>query len=145
MRRLPVLLAVALGLAPAMGACGTSATGVSACKSIEEARCRQVPNCPNVSVSPPLWYTTGSAVDACLRFYDTACLHGLSIGSDPGTSAVNQCVAAINNSCATVAEPQTDPNCAWLIPPAEEDAGDGGDGGDASDGDGGDGADSSGE
>ena len=142
MPRLPLLLALALGLAPVAGACGSSATGVAACKSIEEARCRQVPNCPNVEVSPPLWYTTGSAVDACIRYYDTACLHGLSIGTDPGSANVSSCVAAINNSCATVATPQDDPSCAWLIPPAEEDAGDGGDGGDASDADGGDAADS---
>jgi hypothetical protein len=146
MPRLPVLLALALGLAPVAGACGSNATGVGACKSIEEARCKQVPNCPNVTVSPPLWYTTGSGVDACIRYYDTACLHGLSVGTDPGTSDVSLCVQAINGSCATVAEPQSDPACAWLIPPVEEDAGDGGDGGDGSDGgDGADGADSTGE
>jgi hypothetical protein len=55
-------------------------------------------------------------------------------------------VDAINSSCATVATPQSDPACTWLIPPAEEDAGDGGEGGeggDASDGsDGSDGSDS---
>jgi hypothetical protein len=129
MPRLPVLLALALGLAPTVGACGSSAVGVSACKSIEEARCNQIPSCPNIQISPPLWYTTGSAADACIRYYDTACEHGLSIGSNPAASDVNSCVAAIQSSCATVAEPQTDPNCAWLVPPAvvEDDAGDGGD------------------
>jgi hypothetical protein len=131
MPRLPALLAVVLGLATVVAACGSDANGVDACKSIEEARCRQVPNCPNVAVSPPLWYTTGSAVDACIRYYDTACQHGLSIGSNPSTSEVSTCVQAINTSCATVAAPETDPNCAWLIPPAEEDAGDGGDGSDS--------------
>ncbi|HEX3344347.1 MAG TPA: hypothetical protein VHS09_07225, partial [Polyangiaceae bacterium] len=133
---LPIVLALALGLAPAAGACGSGGSGVTACKTIEEARCKQVPSCPNVAVSPPLWYTTGSAVDACIRYYDTACLHGLAIGSEPSSSDVSQCVDAINGSCATVATPQSDPACAWLIPPADEDGGDGGDasdGGDATD------------
>jgi hypothetical protein len=140
MPRLPVLLALALGLAPIAGACGSSATGVDACKSIEEARCNQVPNCPNVEVSPPLWYTTGSATDACIRYYDTACLHGLSVGTNPSASDLKLCVDDINSgNCATVAEPQTDPNCAWLVPPTvEDDAGDGGDGGDGSTSDGSD-------
>jgi hypothetical protein len=143
MRRLLLLLALGLRLAPVASACGSRAVGVGACKTIEEARCNQVPNCPNVTIAPPLWYTTGSAVDACIRYYDTACLHGLSVGSTPGTSDVNLCVDAINASCATVATPQDDPRCAWLIPPADVDAGDGGDGSDGSDG--GDAADSSGE
>ena len=44
-----------------------------------------------------------------------------------------------SGNCATVAEPQTDPNCAWLVPPTvEDDAGDGGDGGDGSTSDGSD-------
>jgi hypothetical protein len=134
MPRLPVVLALALGLAPVVGACGTSAVGVAACKSIEEARCRQIPSCPNVQISPPLWYTAGSATDACIEYYETACLHGLSV-SDPGTSDVNNCVYAINNDgCDVVAEPQIDPLCAWLIPPAvEEDAGEAGDAPDGSD------------
>jgi hypothetical protein len=133
MPRLPVVFALALGLLPVAGACGSSAVGVDACKSIEEARCNQVPNCPNVEVSPPLWYTTGTATEACIRYYDTACLHGLSVGVNPASSDVSLCVTAINNDgCNVVAEPQTDPACAWLVPPTvEEDAGDGGDGGDS--------------
>jgi hypothetical protein len=134
MPRLPILLAVVVGLVPLAGAaCGSSGVGVDACKSIEEARCNQIPNCPNVTISPPLWYTTGTAAEACVRYYDTACLHGLSIGTNPASGDVTQCVNAINSSCATVAEPQTDPACAWLIPPTvvEDDAGEGGDASDA--------------
>jgi hypothetical protein len=128
MLRPPAWLALAPALALAVvvagASCGSSATGVGACKSIEEARCKQVPNCPNVQVSPPLWFTTGSAVDACIRYYDTACLHGLAIGTDPGTSNLNACVAAINDKgCGVVAAPQSDPSCAWLVPPAEQEAG----------------------
>jgi len=111
-------------LALVADACGSSATGVGACKSIEEARCRQVPNCPNVAISPPLWFTSGSAVDACIRYYDTACFHGLAIGTDPGSANVDACVSAIDaHGCGVVAAPQSDPSCAWLVPPAEVDAG----------------------
>jgi hypothetical protein len=112
------------------GACGTGATGVDACKAIEQARCRQVPNCPNVQVTPPLYYTSGSDVDACIRYYETACGHGLVIGSDPGTAKVNACVAAIGaGSCDVVAAPETDPNCSWLAPPDGGGGGGGDDGG----------------
>jgi hypothetical protein len=136
MRRGLVLLMLGPALAAIVAACGSSAVGVDSCKSIEDARCNQLPNCPNVQVSPPIWYTTGTAVEACLRYYDTACAHGLATGTDPGTAAVNACVNAINNDgCNVVASPETDPACVWLIPPAELDAGDGGDGsdGDATD------------
>src|SRR5271170_5743346 len=105
MRRRPLLSAVVLvggALAVVVAGCGSSATGVDACKSIEEARCNRLPDCPQVTVSPPIWYTTGSAVDACNRYYQTACAHGLSIGSNPPTAEVNACVAAINKSCAAV-------------------------------------------
>jgi hypothetical protein len=126
MPRLPAAIALAFAFVLAAQACGTGAAGVGTCKSIEEARCRQVPNCPNVAVSPPIWFTSGTAVDACIRYYETACLHGLASGSDPGTVAVNACVAAIdNNGCGVVAAPETDPACAWLVPvaPAPVDAG----------------------
>jgi hypothetical protein len=110
-------LALSAALVAAAGACGTNAGGVDACKAVEEARCRQVPDCPAVQVSPPIYYTTGSAVDACIRFYDTACGHGLSSG-DPGQTAVNACVTAIAaNGCGVVAAPESDPACAWLAPP----------------------------
>jgi hypothetical protein len=135
---------LALGL---VVACGSSAQGVAACKSIEEARCRQIPNCPDVTVSPPIWYTSGSAVDACVRYYDVACEHGLSIGSNPSTSQVNDCVDLINSDCTAVADPTstTNPACSWLVPPAEVDAGDGGDATDGDASDASDGSDSAGE
>jgi hypothetical protein len=140
MPRLPVLLALALGIAPVAGACGSAGVGVNACKTIEQARCRQVPSCPNVEVAPPDWYTSGSAVDACIRYYDTECLHGLSNATNPSSLEVSQCVAAINASCDVVAAPQASPSCSWLVPPQDEDAGDA-----ATDGGDGDGADASGE
>jgi hypothetical protein len=128
---LALRLGLALAAAAAAGACNGSAVGVDACKSIEEARCRQVPNCPNVQVSPPVYYTSGSATDACIRYYDVACAHGLAVGVDPGTSAVNACVSAIeNDGCDVVAAPETDPACAWLEPP-DSGAGDARDASDA--------------
>jgi hypothetical protein len=92
--------------------CGTSATGVDACRQIEGARCRRAPAC-GIPLQPP-YHTTGSDVDACIRFYDLACLHGLAV-SDPGTAAVQACAAAINNNgCGVVRQPESDTACAWL-------------------------------
>ncbi len=99
-------------------ACGTDAVGIEACRQIESARCRQAPNCPNISLAQPLH--PGSDVNDCIRFYNDACQHGLAVG-DPGAPSVNACVAAINEgNCTTVEHPETDPKsrCAWLIPPA---------------------------
>jgi len=113
-RRRVATSAAALALAAA--ACGTDATGVDACRQIEEARCRQAPAC-GVRLEPP-YRTSGDDVDACIRFYDTACLHGLE-APDPGTTAVQACVKAIQaNGCAVVLSPQSDPACAWLVPPS---------------------------
>lgn len=120
MVRLATMLALGGLLA---SACSGGAAGVSACKSIETARCQQLTSCPSLSMSPPIW-TSGSDVDACIRYYDTACLHGLDV-ADPGSTAVTQCVDAIeHHGCDVVATPEIDPACAWLVPPAlVEDAG----------------------
>jgi hypothetical protein len=135
----PAAFALALGvaLAPFVATgCGTSATGISTCKQIEEARCYQAPKCPSIQLTPP-YYTNGSAVDACIRFYDTACLHGLEVGG-AGSAAVTACVNAINGAmnnvdggdagtsggCALIEEPQNFPACAWLNPTPAPDASD---------------------
>lgn len=106
---------VALALSTA---CGTDAVGVESCRKVEEARCRQAPSC-GIPLEPP-YHTSGNDVGACIRFYDDACLHGLEV-SDPGPTAVNACVAAIqSNGCGVVKAPETAPDaaCAWLVPPA---------------------------
>jgi len=119
-------LALAAALVVPVAACSGGPIGVDACKTIETARCKQAASCPDLSMQPPI-STSGSPVDACIRYYDTACLHGLAIGTDPGTTAVNQCVTAIeNNGCDVVATPEIDPACAWLIPPEAADAGEAG-------------------
>jgi|HubBroStandDraft_5_1064220.scaffolds.fasta_scaffold609387_1 hypothetical protein len=115
-----ILRALARALAPALAcvlvtaaaACATGADGVDACKQIEEARCKLAPAC-GIALQPP-YSTAGTDVDACIRYYDIACLHGLEVGN-PGTTAVNTCVAAITD-CATVVAPQNNPACAWLSP-----------------------------
>jgi hypothetical protein len=105
-------------------ACGTDAEGVDACKQIEAARCRAASSC-GVAIDSP-YTTVGTSVDACIRTYDVACLHGLVVGSDPGTAAVNACVAAIgDHPCSPggpnlVESPEKDPKCAWLAPPPAE-------------------------
>jgi hypothetical protein len=109
--------AAALAWAMALAsACGTDAVGVQACRQVEEARCQRAPGC-GISIAPP-YQTAGGDVSACVRFYDDACLHGLS-GSDPGVTDLHACVDAITNgTCAGVAHPENLVSCAWLVPPA---------------------------
>ncbi len=111
------LLAVAVVVA---GGCSSGAIDVAGCKQIEEARCRQAPAC-QIPIEPP-YFTTDGDVDACIRYYDVACLHGLVSGA-PASSALDACVAAIQNDtlakddCAIVKEPQSDTaDCGWLLP-----------------------------
>jgi hypothetical protein len=130
MRSWPVLLALALMGAPmAASGCGTDGHDVDACKQIEEARCRVAPNCPEIQLTPPQ-YTNGSAVDACIRYYDVACLHGLNADHQSGTT-VDKCVQAISNACgdggackgdnapgcAIIEDPSRASACAWLGSP----------------------------
>ncbi len=102
----------ALGVVPA---CGTDASGVDACRQVEEALCRQASKC-GIPLQPP-YSTSGTDVDACIRFYDDACLHGLEVSPPPGASALNACVQAIQTNCSVVTTPQSDPACQWLVPP----------------------------
>ncbi len=114
-------LALALSLAVPI-ACGSGAAGIDACKQVESARCRAAGAC-GVQLEPP-YSTAGGDVDACIRFYDVACLHGLASGSDPGQAAVSGCVGAIaDHPCAKgrpnlVLSPEKDPMCSWSVPPA---------------------------
>lgn len=119
-------LALLLTSAATVTGCGTDAVDVDGCRQIEEARCRQAPAC-GIPLEPP-YFTSGSDVDACIRFYDDACLHGLA-SANPGPSAVNACVSAIQNDttkkdgCSVVKSPQTDVTaCGWLLPPASSTA-----------------------
>lgn len=141
---LPLALAA---LAPfCAGGCGTDAYGVSECKQIEEARCRAAAKCPDIPLGD-IYHASGTDVDACIRFYDIACLHGLEV-NDPGATVVNQCVLAIQAtdggaSCSIVEQPWTTKACSWLAPSnipeastpeAAPDAADASDAADSSDG-----------
>lgn len=115
---LPVALAA---LAPlGAGGCGTDAYGVGECKQIEEARCRAAAKCPDIPLGN-VNHASGTDVDACIRFYDVACLHGLEV-PDPGAPKVNACVQAIQGldgggaSCSIVEQPWLAKDCAWLAP-----------------------------
>ena len=115
----PVVLA-AVALLGA-GGCGTDAYGVSECKQIEEARCRAAAKCPDIPLGN-VNHTSGTDVDACIRFYDVACLHGLEVNT-PTPTQLSACVQAIQGvdggaSCSVVEQPWTAPKgaCAWLAP-----------------------------
>jgi len=104
------------------GGCGTDAYGVGECKQIEEARCRAAAKCPEIPLGT-VYHASGTDVDACIRFYDVACLHGLEVNS-PTPAQLSACVQAIQGvdgggkSCSVVEQPWTDPQgrCAWLSP-----------------------------
>jgi hypothetical protein len=108
----------------AVGACGTDAIGIDTCRQVEEARCRQAPHCSGIDLSQPVHRNSPiTDVDACIRYYHDACLHGLAASADPGAVATKACVDAINTGdCAIVITPQVAPACAWLVPPASVDA-----------------------
>jgi hypothetical protein len=102
-------------IATGVGGCGNGADGVGSCRQIEEARCRRAPSC-SISLEPP-YHTSGGDVDACIRFYDIACLHGLDV-AEPSNATVDLCVSAIETSplCTIVSNPASDPRCGWLAP-----------------------------
>lgn len=110
------VVAIAFGGAIASG-CGTDAVGIETCRTIETARCKQAPRCPDVNLNVPVHRDSPSTdVEACTRFYRDACLHGLST-PDPGGPPTQACVTAITNgTCAVVLHPETDPACGWLNP-----------------------------
>ncbi|HEY2510305.1 MAG TPA: hypothetical protein VGI39_05600 [Polyangiaceae bacterium] len=132
------LWAIAAGLVAA-AACGTSAVDVQACKDIEDARCVAAAGAPicGIDLSTPPHNDKNDAT-ACIRFYETQCLHGLGTSVAPGASAVSACVAAIkaggdtahggsDAGCGIVQAPELHQECAFLIPPAVVDAGAGSD------------------
>lgn len=113
LRFAPAVLAIA-GVA-AVVACGPDPVAPEACRQIEEARCRRAPAC-GLALAPPE-HKDGSDIDACIRFYRDACLHGLAIGTEPGGVIVSDCVNAITTGdCAVVKDPKTSPQCGFLVP-----------------------------
>jgi hypothetical protein len=103
----------ALANALVVGACGTDARGVDACRKIEQARCRKAASCPELGLSG----STG--VEECVQYARDRCFHGLAV-ADPGPPAVDACVSAIEQAatCDIVATPDIAPACAFLKPVA---------------------------
>lgn len=120
-RRLGSLLlgALALGISILAPGCATDAVGVETCRQVENARCAQAPNCNDIDLGMPVHRDSPKTdVDACIRFYHDACLHGLATDKDPGAVAAKACIDAINTGdCAVVTHPEQHPSCVWLVPP----------------------------
>ncbi len=109
-----VLALAVAGVLSIFAACGTDAVGIQQCRNIESARCMRAPAC-KIDLSQPLH--EGSDVDACIRFYNDQCLHGLVTSVTPGANQVSACIAAINSGpCDFVVNPQDSPACVFLIP-----------------------------
>ena len=117
-RRMGLGIAALASTCALIFACGTDAVGIDACRQIETARCLQAPNC-GIDLSTPVHRDAPKTdIDACIRFYHEQCLHGLASGKEPGQVQVTACIDVITNgSCEVVKQPETDPACAWLIPP----------------------------
>jgi hypothetical protein len=120
MRRVLIAGIAAVFAGLAAGACGTDAFGIEACRQIENARCKYAPHCPNINLGVPVHRDSPKTdIDACIRYYRDACLHGLVTPPDPGQVAINGCIDAINEGdCNVVERPELHPKCAFLIPPA---------------------------
>ena len=109
----------ALGVALGTG-CGNDAVGVDACRAIEAERCRWVVAC-GIDVGPRR-ADDKSPVDDCVRYYDDACLHGLTLATtEPNGTQLQACVDAIHaaTTCDIVNTPEADPACAFLKPTAD--------------------------
>jgi hypothetical protein len=121
MRTLITALLVLGGAAVSVGACGTSPVGVDACRSIESARCQWATAC-GISLEVPVRRSDSTnGVDDCIRYYNDACLHGIVAPTDPGSTATNACVDAINaGDCTIVRNPEKSPACAWLLATAPD-------------------------
>jgi hypothetical protein len=70
------------------GGCGTKAIGIEACRDIEKARCEAAQYCGRID-----------DVDACRRYYQNHCLHGLAKGVEaPPDDVVAECVSTIEKA-----------------------------------------------
>jgi hypothetical protein len=116
-------------------ACGTNATGIETCRSIEQTRCEAAEACGLVD-----------DVTACQRFARDHCLHGLAT-DEPSPGQLNACVSTLEAAgrcakrngkksspvecnadwtteaetvCEMVSAPELAPRCGFLVPPEPE-------------------------
>lgn len=103
-------------------ACGTDAVGVETCKKIEHIRCQWAQEC-GINLDMPVVRrrsNSTSPVDDCFRYYDDACLHGLTVADPNDAGAVQACADQIDTgNCDWVLHPENAPACSWLIPPPD--------------------------
>jgi len=123
MRRswLVVPMAALLTAGLLMPACATDANDVTGCRQLEDARCVRAQSC-GIDLQTPLHAGSSAddAVEACQLFYQDACLHGLLTTVPPVPKLFQNCLDKIQSptsSCNYVINPQSEPECSWLIPP----------------------------
>lgn len=115
----PVVVGVAL-----LG-CSTKAVGINECRDVEKARCE---------ASVPCGIVDEDEVEACQRFYDDHCLHGMTGKEEPSADEHRACLELIEDAgnmardslgmggtgeadetaCRIVAAPWKEPECAYL-------------------------------
>ena len=80
---------VVAGFGLLLAHCDNGATGVDACRTIEQERCQLVLGCPGSPVA------TDKDIEYCQVFYRDQCLHGMPDGLDPDQGTVEACVQAL--------------------------------------------------
>lgn len=78
---------ISFALFNAAGCGGTDAVGVEECRDIETARCEAAVHCGIID-----------DVDACKRYYDSHCLHGMSLSNAPSANKVTDCVRMLEGA-----------------------------------------------
>ena len=107
-----VVAVTVAGIVSIFAACGTSAVGIQQCRQIEDARCQRASAC-GINLMVPV--EVGNDVDACIRFYNDQCLHGLVTQQLPSSGDVTSCIQSIQSGpCDYVRTPQDSPACGWL-------------------------------
>lgn len=87
-------------------ACDNEARGIETCRRLEGARCARAPQCiPNFQ---------GTA-ESCTRFYEVHCGSGVQPAvRDPTSLELDNCLAAISQSCDAVIDPTQVSACGFL-------------------------------
>ncbi len=105
-RRRPWRYDAALSLVSAVAftfasGCGTKASGVEECRQIEMARCRSAERCGSIEDA-----------EACERYVEDHCLHGLDPALGPSKAEVLECSEAIEDvgACAQRSGTKTNPD-----------------------------------
>ncbi|MBI4703295.1 MAG: hypothetical protein HY744_19435 [Deltaproteobacteria bacterium] len=77
-----------------LAGCDRGATGIDACRRIEQARCRAVAGCPQFES----W--ADDDAEECELFYHDQCLFGVADGLSPDEPSLDACLAAIAQAVA---------------------------------------------